>query len=958
MEHNASLNIRAGEGSNATISFIRTNDLPNRERLIVDAMSNESIATPESMHTSTVHRFEWAMAGNGTLEMLGFSVRRDDSEGSLLMPIMSDTPVSLLAIQDGGDVGSLSLGGSVSFGSAVQGGAGPLFKSLDRRTRFAERGASLVDVDVVDLTLVPVDQTLCYAANLDPFCLTGPSAVTPLTGGAVNLDVELRQAELVVPGGACQSNADSTVWTFGPMIDIFSNITQPDGNFTTVVTAKMDCPLGSQFATPADMTQVEQIAAAAEAALPQLAGDAFAAAAKFTPSTLTDSLLYAAGEHNSALLVQSGDAAARVNVVAGREKPASLVISSGARMPSVHTCTSQLATVNWTDLSFVDALYQGNSSNAARPQFDQNFTFSDSCNDYAQRTPRSILKLVSGSSPAFQLDAYTTQSATSSLLFKSSTRELMYIESSSNLSTGSAFHLHVAGNAAIGAQCPPNCNASSLLQVLGPNSTSMNIVAGIGDSTLTVASSQGASSVIHLRQAGGSVFSLQHVGTHIELGHHTTAFPAGVTSPPYPAVDVPASASALMEVSNVGVKLTGAVSSRNLEVSASSTLGADADDPTLITGSLTNLDLLVKPTWQLNNHTYNLTMTDPPLMPCIDEDVTQYNMGDCAATLAYISQAGLTCSSNLNGYGIAQLLSVLCPFTCNTCPSAAASSRTMQFLPSVNNNPIASGSGNAAKVLTSVSASSILTQVGTLVGGTIVEGFGSITTDQDITTTSGGQILAAGALSASGTVEIRGDSFLGGVIIQFFSFSSIAPLGVFTEDLGIVSDQAKLVSLSGGDKTTSLRGVFDPAILESVEPTCPSYLNADGTVCIRGQRDIVVPDMQPDLTNKEVMVIHYDYGVVNIVNQVYMTGTSGEIESHPDQLVLAGRASYISVYNTLVKTTSIVLAQVSNTGVGGVVVVHAVTMMTVDGGFTITVRNIDPINDMTTTYKVSYILFL
>jgi hypothetical protein len=207
-EHNASLNIRAGEGSNATISFIRTNDLPNRDHLIVDALSNESIATPESMHTSAVHRFEWAMAGNGTLDLLGSSVRRDDSEGSLLMPTMRDTPVNLLSIQDGGDVGSLSVGGSARFGDAVQGGVGPLFTSMERRIRFAERGASLIGVDVAAVTLTPVDQALCYSANLmDPFCLTGPSVVTPLTGGAVNLDVDLQQAELMVPGGACQSNS-------------------------------------------------------------------------------------------------------------------------------------------------------------------------------------------------------------------------------------------------------------------------------------------------------------------------------------------------------------------------------------------------------------------------------------------------------------------------------------------------------------------------------------------------------------------------------------------------------------------------------------------------------------------------------------------------------------------------------------------------------------------------------
>ena len=350
-------------------------------------------------------------------------------------------------------------------------------------------------------------------------------------------------------------------------------------------------------------------------------------------------------------------------------------------------------------------------------------------------------------------------------------------------------------------------------------------------------------------------------------------------------------------------------------------------------------------------------MTDPPLIPCADQDVTQYNLGDCQATLAYVSLAGRGCFSNLVSYGIPQLLSELCPVTCNTCPDASASSHTIQFLPTVNNNPIAN-SENAKKILTSTSASSLLTQVDTLTSGSIVEGFGSIRTTEDIITTSGGRITAAGTLTVSGSVDIRGDSYLGGQIIEFYSFSSVAPLGVFTQSVGIDSSQAKLVSLSGGDKTTSLRGTFDPAILESVEPTCPSYLNADGTVCVRGQRDIVIPDVLPDDTNKELMVIHYDYGIVNEVNIVYMSGTSGEIESHPDQLIRAGRSSYISVYNTLVKTTSIVLAQVSNTGVGGIVAVQAVTMMTVDGGFTITVRNIDPDNDMTTTYKVSYVLFL
>ena len=107
------------------------------------------------------------------------------------------------------------------------------------------------------------------------------------------------------------------------------------------------------------------------------------------------------------------------------------------------------------------------------------------------------------------------------------------------------------------------------------------------------------------------------------------------------------------------------------------------------------------------------------------------------------------------------------------------------------------------------------------------------------------------------------------------------------------------------------------------------------------------------------MIIHYIYGSVNEVNQVHMHGsTSGEIESHPDNAIAPGRVGYLSVYNNLVKTTSIVLAQVANPGVGGIVVVQAVTMMSVDGGFTITVRNVDNVNAMQTTYTVSYVIFL
>ena len=135
------------------------------------------------------------------------------------------------------------------------------------------------------------------------------------------------------------------------------------------------------------------------------------------------------------MVVQSSDAAAKVSAIAGRGKWASLVISSGARLPAVNACTTQPARVNWTDFAFMDTLNAAAANVSGPPppppldlpSFSQNFSVSDSCRQYAQRTPRSTLKLVSGASSSLQLDAYTTESATSSLLFKSAARDLMSI---------------------------------------------------------------------------------------------------------------------------------------------------------------------------------------------------------------------------------------------------------------------------------------------------------------------------------------------------------------------------------------------------------------------------------------------------------------------------------------------------------------------------------------------------
>ena len=44
-------------------------------------------------------------------------------------------------------------------------------------------------------------------------------------------------------------------------------------------------------------------------------------------------------------------------------------------------------------------------------------------------------------------------------------------------------------------------------------------------------------------------------------------------------------------------------------------MGVTSFDPAIVAGSLTNLNLLVKPAWEANNYTYNLTMTDPERVP-------------------------------------------------------------------------------------------------------------------------------------------------------------------------------------------------------------------------------------------------------------------------------------------------------------------------------------------------------
>ena len=61
----------------------------------------------------------------------------------------------------------------------------------------------------------------------------------------------------------------------------------------------------------------------------------------------------------------------------------------------------------------------------------------------------------------------------------------------------------------------------------------------------------------------------------------------------------------------------------------------------------------------------------------------------------------------------------------------------------------------AGTVLTSASSFSSLQEVGALSKGSIVQGFGSITTANDISTTGSGKITASGALVARSSVQVN-----------------------------------------------------------------------------------------------------------------------------------------------------------------------------------------------------------
>eukprot|EP01047_Picozoa_sp_COSAG01_P020215 COSAG01_NODE_1145_length_11530_cov_3.387280_2_plen_120_part_00 len=104
------------------------------------------------------------------------------------------------------------------------------------------------------------------------------------------------------------------------------------------------------------------------------------------------------------------------------------------------------------------------------------------------------------------------------------------------------------------------------------------------------------------------------------------------------------------------------------------------------------------------------------------------------------------------------------------------------------------------------------------------------------------------------------------------------------------------------------------------------------------------------------LVLHRGEVRADEVGGAYVDATTGTIQSFIT-LLNPGALDFISMHNSQLTTDSIVVATVSEFGQGGIVVVHAVTIMAQTNGVcVITVRNIG-LSSMNGRYKLSFVIF-
>eukprot|EP01043_Picozoa_sp_COSAG02_P008019 COSAG02_NODE_249_length_27097_cov_30.179155_8_plen_2297_part_00 len=235
-------------------------------------------------------------------------------------------------------------------------------------------------------------------------------------------------------------------------------------------------------------------------------------------------------------------------------------------------------------------------------------------------------------------------------------------------------------------------------------------------------------------------------------------------------------------------------------------------------------------------------------------------------------------------------------------------------------------------VLTNTSSFSTLTSVGALSSGSIVPGFGTIVTTNNIETVGAGTITAGGTFTATGDFVANGDVYLGDE-----ETDEIIIHGTVVSDITFAPGTGLSFENAAKDKTTTITAVFNPTTQDS-----PA-----------GERVITIPDVPSGGT---LHVVTKGAGKVSNVGVITMHVTAGIIESYSTSLnAMAEEQLFLN--NELIKPTSVVVATVADFGSGGTVFVFAVKVADAGESCTFIMRNIHNSAQMTSTYKVSFAIF-
>jgi hypothetical protein len=245
-------------------------------------------------------------------------------------------------------------------------------------------------------------------------------------------------------------------------------------------------------------------------------------------------------------------------------------------------------------------------------------------------------------------------------------------------------------------------------------------------------------------------------------------------------------------------------------------------------------------------------------------------------------------------------------------------------------------------VLTTASTVSTLTQVGALASGSIQSGFGSITVDSDISTTS--SISSGGIVTANGNFVASDNVELGDETSDEVRFRGVMQMSMRFKEPATPATTSQGIRFKGpSNKATVIRAEF---------------ATTDPTLSPAGARNIVIPDVPTGGT----LHVSYNPGSAaqaSNVHSVAIHATAGQILSHSDDLAPGG-VNMINVINHRIKTTSTVIATISDPGDtvnGGWVMVTAVTINDQDSGCKIVVRNLHSTRAMVTPFTVAFAVF-